>query len=135
MQQLTYDPMLGHITTFGGHPVSTAAAKASLEVILEEELAPKALEKELWVRQNLKHPAIKEIRGSGMLLAVRLRSKEWTQFVVHHAPEYGLLIDHFLFCDDAFRIAPPLTITREEMDEVFVRLNRLLNDAESSKNV
>lgn len=129
MKKLTYDPMLGHITTFGGHPVSAAAALASLQVILRENLPAKARETAALFREKLQHETITEIRGEGLLLAVRLRHPALAQYVVDKAPDYGLIIDRFLFCDDAFRIAPPLTTTAEEVELICEILLKLLDHA------
>lgn len=127
MSSLAHDPVLGHITTFGGHPVSCAAGLASLEVVLEENLAERALEKEKVFRKLLVHKEIKEIRGEGLLLAVVPHHKEIIGSLVSGAPSFGLLLDWFLFSDDAFRIAPPLTITEEEIELACRRLNALLD--------
>jgi acetylornithine/N-succinyldiaminopimelate aminotransferase len=128
MSSLTHNPSLGHITTFGGHPVCCAAGLASLEVILEEDLAGAAKEKEQMFRENLKHKAVREIRGEGLLLAVTLQDKSSLGKIIARAPEHGLLLDYFLFCDEAFRIAPPLTISPEEILLACRRLCELLDD-------
>jgi acetylornithine/N-succinyldiaminopimelate aminotransferase len=128
MSVLSDNPQLGHITTFGGHPVCCAAGLASLEVILEENLVAECNRKSDLIKQNLSHPAIKAIRGEGLLLAVRLSDKEAVGYAVAHAPEHGLILDYFLFCSDSFRIAPPLTISDEEIIWACSRLNILLDD-------
>jgi acetylornithine/N-succinyldiaminopimelate aminotransferase len=115
MSSLAHDPALGHITTFGGHPVCCAAGLASLEVIISEDLAEKAGQKEAIFRKELSALPLKEIRGEGLLMAVVPEKKEIIPELVSNAPRYGLLLDYFLFCDTAFRIAPPLTITPEEI--------------------
>jgi acetylornithine/N-succinyldiaminopimelate aminotransferase len=124
MATLSHDPSLGHITTFGGHPLCCAAGLASLEVIIEEKLAEKAKEKESLFREQLAHLPVKEVRGEGLLLAVVPEDKKIIPDLIARAPEYGLLLDYFLFCDDAFRIAPPLTISH---DEIGLAINRLRN--------
>jgi acetylornithine/N-succinyldiaminopimelate aminotransferase len=111
-------PVLGHITTFGGHPVSCAAGLASLEVLLKEDIIEQVRAKEQLFRENLVHPLIKEIRGRGLLLAVELGNKELVNKVIRKGLEKGIVLDNFLFCDTAFRISPPLTITRTEIMEV-----------------
>jgi len=116
MSSLSSDPILGHITTFGGHPVCCAAGLASLEVIIEENLQENCRNMSEIFRNNLIHPVIKSIRGEGLLLAVQLEKPEYVKEAVAKAPDYGLILDYFLFCDDAFRIAPPLTINREETE-------------------
>jgi acetylornithine/succinyldiaminopimelate/putrescine aminotransferase len=128
MSSLTHSPSLGHITTFGGHPVCCAAGLASLEVILEEDLVRAAKEKEQIFRENLKHKAVREIRGEGLLLAVTLQDKSSLGRIIASAPDHGLLLDYFLFCDEAFRIAPPLTIAPEEILLACRRLCELLDD-------
>lgn len=127
MSSLSHDPALGHITTFGGHPVCCAAGLASLGVILEENLPEAALHKEKLLRDLLIHKSIKEIRGEGLLLAVVLTDKSIIPSLVSAAPEYGLLLDYFLFCDEAFRIAPPLTISDVEIRLACTRLISLLD--------
>lgn len=129
MSVLASDPALGHITTFGGHPVCCAAGLASLNVIIEENLAERSIEKGELFKKELHHQLISEIRGEGLLLAVVLDNPDSIQYVVHKAPEYGLILDYFLFCSEAFRIAPPLTITRDEILWACGQLIRLLDDA------
>ena len=133
MTVLADNPPLGHITTFGGHPVCCAAGLASLEVILEENLIAQVKRKSDLIKRNLNHPAIKEIRGEGLLLAIRLPDNECVRFAVAHAPEYGLILDYFLFCGDAFRIAPPLTINDEEILWACGQLHKLLDDVLKNK--
>lgn len=127
MSSLTHNPSLGHITTFGGHPVCCAAGLASLEVILEENLVEAAREKEKLLRKGLIHSAIREVRGEGLLLAVVPVNKNSLGDIISKAPEHGLLLDYFLFCDEAFRIAPPLTVTPDEITLACRRLGGLLD--------
>ncbi|PKQ70637.1 aspartate aminotransferase family protein [Raineya orbicola] len=115
MQVFTENPVLGHITTFGGHPVSTAAAKATLEIILEENLAQQAETKAQLFLQNLKHPLIRQIRHKGLLMAVEFESFSLLKKIIDKALELGVITDWFLFCDNAMRIAPPLTISESEI--------------------
>ena len=133
MTVLADNPPLGHITTFGGHPVCCAAGLASLEVILEENLINQVKRKSDLIKRNLNHPVIKEIRGEGLLLAIRLSDNECVSFAVAHAPDYGLILDYFLFCSDAFRIAPPLTINDEEILWACGQLHKLLDDVLKNK--
>lgn len=128
MSSLTHNPSLGHITTFGGHPVCCAAGMASLQVILEEKLVETAREKEKILRNNLTHRAIKEVRGEGLLLAVVPVHKETLGDIISGAPDHGILLDYFLFCDEAFRIAPPLTISKDEIIIACRRLGELLDE-------
>jgi acetylornithine/succinyldiaminopimelate/putrescine aminotransferase len=128
MLSLTSSPQLGHITTFGGHPVCCAAGLASLEVLIEEKLTESAGKKSELFRNELKHPEISGIRGEGLLLAVTLNEPESVRYIITHAPDHGLILDYFLFCDNAFRIAPPLTITPEEIKDACRQLIELLNE-------
>lgn len=125
MSSLAHDPVLGHITTFGGHPVCCAAGMASLEVILNGNLAQMAVEKEHLFREELAGMPFREIRGQGLLLAVVPDDKKLIPAIVARAPEYGLMLDYFLFCDEAFRIAPPLTISPDEIRLACQRLKAL----------
>jgi acetylornithine/succinyldiaminopimelate/putrescine aminotransferase len=126
MSSLAHDPVLGHITTFGGHPVCCAAGLASLEVIVNGDLAHLATEKEHLFRQELAGMPFREIRGEGLLLAVVPEDKGIIPALVARAPEQGLILDYFLFCDEAFRIAPPLTISPDEIRLACQRLNALV---------
>lgn len=129
MNSLTSNPPLGHITTFGGHPVCCAAGLASLEIIIDEKLVAACESKSAVFRERLVHPLIKEIRGEGLLLAVELGKHELVSYVISHAPEHGIILDYFLFCPGAFRIAPPLIISEDEISDVCNRLKALLDDA------
>ena len=129
MAVLIAEPQLGHITTFGGHPVCCAAGLASLNVILDEKLVEKCEAKSAVFKKELNHQLIKEIRGEGLLLAVRLTDPEYVRYVIKNAPRYGIILDYFLFCNDAFRIAPPLTISNDEIITACRQLKLLLDDA------
>ncbi len=133
MNSFASDPALGHITTFGGHPVCCAAGLASLNVIIDEKLVEASASKSFLFKKELKHPLISEIRGEGLLLAVQLNDKELIHYVIANAPGYGLILDYFLFCNDAFRIAPPLIISDDEIILACTRLKDLLNNAMNSK--
>jgi acetylornithine/N-succinyldiaminopimelate aminotransferase len=126
MSALSHDPSLGHITTFGGHPLCCAAGLASLEVIIGEKLTENAKGKEKLFRDHLALLPVREVRGEGLLLAVVPRDKKIIPDLVARAPDYGLLLDYFLFCDEAFRIAPPLTISHDEIILACQRLGRLM---------
>ena len=118
MSGLQSDPPLGHITTFGGHPVCCAAGLAALNYIQEHDLATQAEPKGALFEALLRdHPAVREIRRSGLLLAVELGSSERLFHAMALLKEAGYLSDWFLFCDTAFRISPPLTITKEQIRE------------------
>jgi acetylornithine/succinyldiaminopimelate/putrescine aminotransferase len=131
MASLAHNPPLGHITTFGGHPVCCAAGLASLRVIIAGNLAAFAGTRANIFRARLQHKLITEIRGEGLLLAVRLSRPELVRYVVMNAPKHGLITDFFLFCGDSFRIAPPLTISSEEIHEACDKLLTLLDEAAS----
>ena len=109
------NPMLGHITTFGGHPVSAAASLATLKLIQEEKLYAAAKEKGALFESLLQHPAILQMRRKGLMMAVEFESFEVLKRVIDSAIEKGLITDWFLFCNNSMRIAPPLTIREEEI--------------------
>lgn len=117
MDVLKENPILGHITTFGGHPVSCAASLATLETILEEELIAQVPAKEKLFRDLLQHPKIKEIRGKGLMLGIELGGFSRVEQVSNYCQEKGLIIDWFLHYDGALRLAPPLIISEAEIRE------------------
>ncbi len=128
MRLLTHDPVLGHITTFGGHPVPCVAGHAALDVLLEEGLVENARRMGDLFKKLLCHPAIHEVRGTGLMLAVDLGSADRVQGVVKGCLESGVLGFWFLSCPTAFRIAPPLCITealvREACEVILQELER-----------
>lgn len=128
MSSLISNPALGHITTFGGHPVCCAAGMASMQVIIDEELIENCRLRSEQFRSGLKHELIHEIRGVGLMLAVKLGSPSLVSYAVRKAPEFGLILDYFLFCDDSFRIAPPLTISDDEVALACMQIDALLDD-------
>lgn len=115
MQQLSHDPVLGHITTFGGHPVCAAAGLATLETLLEGSLLAQVPAKEILFRTLLVHPHIREVRSAGLWLAVDLGNNEKVQRVIRYCIAHGVLTDWFLFNGQSLRIAPPLTISETEI--------------------
>jgi acetylornithine/succinyldiaminopimelate/putrescine aminotransferase len=115
MDLLSHDPKLGHITTFGGHPVIAAAALATLQEVTESNLKTEALEKEQLFRELLVHPLIKEVRGKGLMLAAMTESPEITNKVILECHKRGLILFWLLFEGCAIRITPPLTISKEEI--------------------
>jgi acetylornithine/succinyldiaminopimelate/putrescine aminotransferase len=115
MSALKENPILGHITTFGGHPVCCAAGLAALEVLLDEQLVEKVAAKETLIRQHLIHPAIKEIRGKGLMLALEFESFDLNKKIIDTCIANGVITDWFLHCSNAMRLAPPLIITDEEI--------------------
>lgn len=136
MQQLTFNPVLGHISTFAGHPVCCAAGHAALEVLLQacpellrtaDSQLPTIQEKSNLFRSQLQHQAIKAIHGSGLLLAVEFESAELCQRICHAAVKAGLVTDWFLFAPNCLRIAPPLIISAEEISAVCEVLLQTIN--------
>lgn len=130
MNKLQFDPPLGHITTFGGHPVSCAAAFASLKILLREDWISMADQKGEKFSLLLKdHIAVKEIRRAGLLIAVELKSSEMADRIIRLLLDEGVMSDWFLFNSNSFRIAPPLSITFEEIDlaaeRILIALNKL----------
>jgi acetylornithine/succinyldiaminopimelate/putrescine aminotransferase len=115
MQTLSDNPPLGHITTFGGHPLCCASGLAALEILLKEKLHQKAEKKEKIFRALLKHSRIKEIRGMGLMLAVEFNNEELCKKVIDKCLKKGIIVDWFLFCPTAMRIAPPLIIKEKEI--------------------
>jgi acetylornithine/succinyldiaminopimelate/putrescine aminotransferase len=128
MEVLKNNPILGHITTFGGHPVSCASALAALQVTLEENLVEVAIEKGELFKSLLVHPKIKEVRGRGLMLAAQVSSFEELKTTIDACIEKGLVTDWFLFCDNSMRIAPPLTITHEQIREACAIILDVLNN-------
>ncbi|MES2748455.1 MAG: aspartate aminotransferase family protein [Bacteroidota bacterium] len=135
MDLLSHDPKLGHITTFGGHPVIAAACLATLKEVTETNLIAETLEKETLFRTLLVHPLLKEIRGKGLMLAAMTADPEITNQVILKCQEKGLILFWLLFEGCAIRITPPLTISEEEiregckiMIEAFDEVERLINN-------
>jgi acetylornithine/succinyldiaminopimelate/putrescine aminotransferase len=125
MNNFTSDPVLGHITTFGGHPISCAAAIEGINIIIEDKLIETIDRKNKLFVENLKHPKIKELRGKGLFIAVELENSKMVQDFIKKGIDLGFVTDWFIFCDNAFRIAPPLTITETEVIEIV----KLIKDA------
>mgnify|MGYP000215177205 CR=1 FL=1 len=117
MDLLQDNPKLGHITTFGGHPVIAAAALATLKEVTESNLIAQTLEKEALFRKHLVHPLITEIRGKGLMLAALTPSAEITNQVILRSQDAGLILFWLLFEQKAIRITPPLTISNQEIIE------------------
>lgn len=109
---------LGYITTFGGHPVSCAAGLAGLKYLIEEKLMDSVEEKAELIKKNLTHPLIKEIRNKGLLMAVELDSPETVLQWIRNLYDKKILAESFLFCANAMRIAPPLSISQTEIKAV-----------------
>ena len=116
MGTLKSNPILGHITTFGGHPITAVASLATLETILSEDLLAQVEAKATLFKTLLQHDKIKSIRNLGLLMAVEFESYEVLKPIIDRALTLGLITDWFLFCNNSMRIAPPLTITNEEIN-------------------
>jgi acetylornithine/N-succinyldiaminopimelate aminotransferase len=127
MDSLSDHPKLGHITTFGGHPVIAAAALATLEEITSSTLISETLEKEALLRKHLNHPLIKEIRGKGLMLALMVDSPDIANRLVLQAKEDGLILFWLLYEPKAVRISPPLTISNEELTKGCSIIINILN--------
>jgi len=117
MDALTHNPVLGHINTFGGHPVSCAAGLAALEVLIEEKWIYTVAEKSKRFVTQLVHPKIERVSHRGLMIAVHFSSFEFNKKLIDRLLEKGIFTDWFLFASNALRIAPPLTITQAEIDE------------------
>jgi acetylornithine/succinyldiaminopimelate/putrescine aminotransferase len=129
MKSLTHDPMLGHITTFGGNPVCCASALATLSVIEDEKLLDDVEEKGRLFERLLQHKKIKEIRRIGLMFAVDFESAEIVNRIVLKAKELGVLCYWFLSHPNSFRIAPPLTITNKQIEESCEIILRAIDNA------
>ena len=128
MDSLTHHPVLGHINTFGGHPVSCAAGLAALKVLLQESLMDTVNEKELLFLSHLHHPSIKAVRSCGLMIAVEFDNFEFNKKVIDALIEHGIFTDWFLFAPNSLRIVPPLVITAEEIIIACDTLIRVLNN-------
>jgi acetylornithine/succinyldiaminopimelate/putrescine aminotransferase len=128
MQQLSYQPVLGHITTFGGNPLCCAASKAGIEVLLENKHWMDVCQRETLLRKGLVHPKIKAIRSFGFLMAMELDSFDTCVKLMHAAMAKGVLVDWFLFAENCIRIAPPLCITEEELQQAITVLISCLDE-------
>lgn len=109
------NPLLGHITTFGGHPVSAAASLATIKILQEEKLIDQVEVKAELFKSLLLHPKIKGFRNKGLMIAVEFESFDVLKPIIDRAIELGVITDWFLFCDDSMRIAPPLIISEDQI--------------------
>jgi acetylornithine/succinyldiaminopimelate/putrescine aminotransferase len=154
MQQLTFNPVLGHISTFAGHPVCCAAGLAAFEELVEmiDDDRQKTTDdsqkttkgqlsrmtgifsKEQLIRQHLQHPAIKTIHGRGLLLAVEFESAELCQRICHAAVKAGLVTDWFLFAPHCLRVAPPLIISAKQLEATCQQLIHVIEKVTGSLN-
>ncbi len=132
MSVLSHTPILGHMTTFGGHPVCCAAGLATLRFLVDEKVVEEVEQKGELFKTLLQHPAIKEIRGKGLMLAVEFESFETNKKIIDACILDGVLSDWFLHCSNSMRIAPPLIISKEEIEEacaiILKNVNLVLQD-------
>jgi len=117
MNAFTENPVLGHITTFGGHPVCCAAGLAAVDFLIEEELIQGVQKKANLFRQLLVHPIIKSVRNEGLLMSIEFDSFETNKRLIDHCIDKGVFTDWFLFAPHCMRVAPPLIITDEEIEQ------------------
>jgi acetylornithine/succinyldiaminopimelate/putrescine aminotransferase len=115
MNNLTHDPVLGHITTFGGHPLSCSASLATLKVLLKTSYIEEVKEKEIMFRKLLVHPQILSINGKGLMLAIEFENEELNRKIISKCIENGVFTDWFLFNAKSMRLSPPLIISKEEI--------------------
>jgi acetylornithine/succinyldiaminopimelate/putrescine aminotransferase len=127
MQALTENPVLGHITTFGGHPVCCAAGLAAFQVLVKEEIPAGVAAKAALFRDQLRHPLIKAVRANGLLIAVEFENFDINKKVIDGCLQLGILTDWFLFAPQCLRIAPPLTITEKEIKKAIKTILQVLN--------
>jgi acetylornithine/succinyldiaminopimelate/putrescine aminotransferase len=128
MGALTHDPVLGHINTFGGHPVCCAAGKAALEVLLKENITEAVNEKSGLFVSGLKHPRIEKVTAAGLLIAVHFKNYETNRKVIDELIERGFFTDWFLFADNALRLAPPLIISAEQIQNACQTILSVLDE-------
>lgn len=127
MDSLTHNPVLGHINTFGGHPVSCAAGLAAFNILINEKLMGGIKEKEQLFLSLLKHPSIKAVRSSGLMMAVEFDSFETNKKIIDLLIEQGVFTDWFLFASNCLRIVPPLTISSNEIKTACTILTSILD--------
>ena len=128
MDSFTHDPVLGHINTFGGHPVSCAAGLAAFKVLIEEKIIEQVNDKEQSFLSLLKHPLIKNVNSRGLMIAVEFDSFETNKKMIDRLIERGVFTDWFLFASHALRIAPPLNISNEDIELSCKKIIETLNE-------
>jgi len=128
MHSLTHNPILGHISTFGGHPVSCAAALANIQVLKNSDLIAQVEAKGKLFEESLKNPKIKEIRRMGLMLALDLGDFDMVLNVIHKAMEKGIILDWFLWNEQSIRLAPPLIITENELQKAASIIVEILDE-------
>lgn len=135
MNLLSNNPKLGHITTFGGHPVIAAACLATLKELLSTNLISETLEKEKLFRSLLVHPLIKEIRGKGLMLAAMTENADITNNIILKCQEKGLILFWLLFESCAIRITPPLTISKDEIIEGCAIMQEVMDEVMKNNQI
>jgi len=128
MLALAGNPALGHITTFGGNPLCCAAGMAAMHVLLNENLIEEVAVKEAQLRQLLTHPRIKAARSAGLLMALEFENFEMNKKIIDRCIQHGVLVDWFLFAPHCMRIAPPLSITADEIEQACTIILQALSD-------
>ena len=128
MMHLAENPVLGHITTFGGHPVCCAAGHAALKVLLKESLIQEVKKKEALLLEQLKHPLIKAIRSNGLMMAIEFDSFDTNKRIIDACIRKGVLTDWFLFAASSMRLVPPLTITPKELKKACKVILEAMNE-------
>ncbi|MBS1762442.1 MAG: aspartate aminotransferase family protein [Bacteroidetes bacterium] len=128
MDCLSVNPVLGHINTFGGHPVSCAAGLAALNVLLEDDILPHIFYKEQLFKENLQHVKIKRISSRGLMMAIWFEDFKTNKTIIDKVIERGVFTDWFLFAAEAFRIVPPLNITEQEIVTACYVIKEVLNE-------
>ena len=128
MNSFTNNPVLGHINTFGGHPVCCAAGRAAMEFLLEEKIVESVFEKEQLFLKNLHSSKIKNIRSRGLMFALEFENFEENKKVIDTLIENGVFTDWFLFASECLRMVPPLTISKEEIEEACHIINRIVTE-------
>jgi acetylornithine/succinyldiaminopimelate/putrescine aminotransferase len=124
MNAFTENPVLGHITTFGGHPVCCASGMAAMKVLLEEKIISEVKEKEELFRSLLIHPKIKAIRSFGLWMAIEFDSFETNKKIIDTCIVSGVMTDWFLFASNCLRISPPLIVSENQITDA---CNKILN--------
>jgi acetylornithine/succinyldiaminopimelate/putrescine aminotransferase len=128
MKLLTNNPVLGHITTFGGHPVCCAAGLAAFNVLTEENLIADVERKGQLFEKLLLHPTIKSVQRKGLMMALTFESFELNKMIIDKCIEQGVLTDWFLFAPQCMRIAPPLIITEAQIETACAVIVKAIND-------
>ena len=128
MDKFTFNPILGHITTFGGHPVISKAGIETIKYVLKNNLQSKALEKEKLFKSILKHELISEIRGKGLMIAMIMKSEKIANYLVKECLKKGLIVFFLLYEKKAIRITPPLTVSNKEIKIGCKLIIKLLNN-------